>query len=173
MTCKVTNLPLPLTKKGVLFITHSLSLDMTVHLLQTQQEESVRRRLTLRNITRLTTKCCWIACTWRMELQVPLLNGFTRIYQTGNSESWLTGAIRVTLICLKGYLKDHVLVPCSSLCTQVSSSMLLNPVCIRHLVTVYLQCNICNCVPNICVHFKNDLATEKMKTPESNLIQLG
>ena len=43
MRWKVTNLPLALTKKGVLFITHSLSLDMTVHLLQTQQEEFVRR----------------------------------------------------------------------------------------------------------------------------------
>lgn len=43
-----------------------------------------------------------------MELQVPLLNGFMRIYQTGSSKSWLTLAIWVMLICRKGYLKDAV-----------------------------------------------------------------
>ena len=41
--CKVTNLPLAFTEMRVLCSTYSLSLDMTVHLLQSHQEKSARR----------------------------------------------------------------------------------------------------------------------------------
>ena len=54
----------------------------------------------------------------------------------------INGAIRVTLICLKGYLKDHVLVPCSSRCTQVSSSMLLNPISLTFTHTLMIHSSI-------------------------------
>ena len=59
MACKVTNLPLALTKMRVLCSTYSLSLDMIVHLLQTHQEKSVRR-LSMLDDWHYETSSFWI-----------------------------------------------------------------------------------------------------------------
>ena len=42
----------------------------------------------------------------------------------------------------QGHLKDHVLVPCSSRCTQVSSSMLLNPISLTFTHTLMILSSI-------------------------------